>query len=99
MVVMALVVVRSTMHLENLITMYHLEVMNKVILTCSCLMGYAYLMEGIYGLVQHEPVHSPHFHAVHRRDLLVGRLADDHLQYPHSAASLGAPVPPELPRR
>ena len=34
------------MNLENLITMYHLEVMNKVILTCSCLMGYAYLMEG-----------------------------------------------------
>jgi Ni/Fe-hydrogenase subunit HybB-like protein len=46
MVVMALVVVRTTMHLENLITEYHLEVMNKVILTCSCMMGYAYLMEG-----------------------------------------------------
>jgi Ni/Fe-hydrogenase subunit HybB-like protein len=46
MVVMALVVVRTTMHLENLITEYHLDVMNKVILTCSCLMGYAYLLEG-----------------------------------------------------
>jgi molybdopterin-containing oxidoreductase family membrane subunit len=46
MVVMALVVVRATMHLENLITDYHLDVMNKVILTCSCLMGYAYLLEG-----------------------------------------------------
>ena len=46
MVVLALVVVRTTMHLENLITDYHLEVMNKVILTCSCLMGYAYLLEG-----------------------------------------------------
>jgi Ni/Fe-hydrogenase subunit HybB-like protein len=46
MVVMALVVVRTTMHLEHLITAYHLEVMNKVILTCSCLMGYAYLLEG-----------------------------------------------------
>jgi molybdopterin-containing oxidoreductase family membrane subunit len=45
MVVMALVVVRTTMHLEHLITEYHLEVMNKVILTCSCLMGYAYLLE------------------------------------------------------
>jgi len=43
---MALVVVRTTMHLEHLITEYHLDVMNKVILTCSCLMGYAYLMEG-----------------------------------------------------
>ncbi len=46
MVVMAMVVVRRTMHLENLITMYHLDTMNKIILTCSCLMGYAYLMEG-----------------------------------------------------
>ncbi len=46
MVVMVLVLVRATMGLENLITMYHLEVMNKVILTCSCLMGYSYLMEG-----------------------------------------------------
>jgi Ni/Fe-hydrogenase subunit HybB-like protein len=46
MVVIVLSLVRKTMHLENLITMYHLDVMNKVILTCSCLMGYAYLMEG-----------------------------------------------------
>ena len=46
MVVMAMVVVRSTMHLEHLITDYHLDVMNRIILTCSCLMGYAYLLEG-----------------------------------------------------
>lgn len=46
MVVMAMVVVRITMHLEHLITDYHLDVMNKIILTCSCLMGYAYLLEG-----------------------------------------------------
>jgi Ni/Fe-hydrogenase subunit HybB-like protein len=46
MVVMAMIVVRTTMNLKNIITMYHLEVMNKIILTCSCLMGYAYLMEG-----------------------------------------------------
>jgi len=45
MVVIVLVVVRATMKLENLITMYHLEVMNKIILTCSCLMGYSYLLE------------------------------------------------------
>jgi molybdopterin-containing oxidoreductase family membrane subunit len=45
MVVMAMVVVRRTMNLEHIITMYHLEVMNKIILTCSCLMGYSYLME------------------------------------------------------
>jgi Ni/Fe-hydrogenase subunit HybB-like protein len=46
MVIVVLTLARRTMHLENLITMYHLDVMNKVVLTCSCLMGYAYLMEG-----------------------------------------------------
>jgi Ni/Fe-hydrogenase subunit HybB-like protein len=45
MVVIVLVVVRETMGLDNLITMYHLDVMNKIILVCSCLMGYAYMME------------------------------------------------------
>jgi molybdopterin-containing oxidoreductase family membrane subunit len=34
------------MGISNLITMNHLDVMNKVILTMSCLMGYAYFMEG-----------------------------------------------------
>jgi Ni/Fe-hydrogenase subunit HybB-like protein len=46
MVIMALVVVRESMDLKHLITDYHLEVMNRVLLTMSCLMGYAYLMEG-----------------------------------------------------
>jgi Ni/Fe-hydrogenase subunit HybB-like protein len=46
MVVLVLSLARKTMRLENLITMYHMDVMNRVILTCSCLMGYAYLAEG-----------------------------------------------------
>ncbi len=46
MVEMALLVVRKTMRLENLITERHLRVMNKVMLGMSCLMGYAYIMEG-----------------------------------------------------
>jgi molybdopterin-containing oxidoreductase family membrane subunit len=46
MVVIVLVVVRESMQVKNLITDYHLEVMNKVILGMSCLMGYAYIMEG-----------------------------------------------------
>jgi len=45
MVVIVLVVVRETMDLKNLITMYHLDTMNKIILAMSCLMGYAYVME------------------------------------------------------
>ena len=46
MVVMVLVVVRETMQLKNLITVRHLDVMNKVILGMSCIMAYSYMMEG-----------------------------------------------------
>jgi Ni/Fe-hydrogenase subunit HybB-like protein len=46
MVVIVLTVVRKSMDLEHLITMNHLDTMNKVILAMSCLMGYAYFMEG-----------------------------------------------------
>jgi len=46
MVVIVMIVVRETMNLQNLVTVRHLEVMNKVILGMSCLMGYAYCMEG-----------------------------------------------------
>jgi len=46
MVLVVLIVVRETMDLRNLITDFHLEVMCKVILGMSCLMGYAYAVEG-----------------------------------------------------
>ncbi len=46
MVVLVLAPVRRIMNLSNLITMHHLEVMNKVILAMACLMGYSYFMEG-----------------------------------------------------
>ncbi|MDD5658306.1 MAG: polysulfide reductase NrfD, partial [Elusimicrobia bacterium] len=39
MVVLVLAVVRRTMDLEHVITLRHLELSNKVILLCSCLMG------------------------------------------------------------
>lgn len=45
MVVIVLVVVRSTMNLKNLITDFHLDVMNRMILGVSCLMTYSYAME------------------------------------------------------
>jgi len=46
MVLMVLIVVRESMDLKNLITDFHLDVMCKVILGMSCLMGYAYTVEG-----------------------------------------------------
>jgi Ni/Fe-hydrogenase subunit HybB-like protein len=45
MVILGLVVVRESMDLTHLITDYHLDVMNRMLLAMSCLMGYAYLME------------------------------------------------------
>ncbi len=62
MVVMAMILVRTTMHLEHLITPYHMEVMNKIILTCSCLMGYAYLLEGFVAWYSMNPyIHHTFF--------------------------------------
>jgi Ni/Fe-hydrogenase subunit HybB-like protein len=46
MVLVVLIVVRETMDLANLVTDRHLDLMNKVLLGMSCLMGYSYLMEG-----------------------------------------------------
>jgi Ni/Fe-hydrogenase subunit HybB-like protein len=45
MVVTVLVFVRSIMKLDHLITIDHMEVMNKVILTTGSMVGYAYAME------------------------------------------------------
>jgi molybdopterin-containing oxidoreductase family membrane subunit len=56
MVVLVLAVARETMGLGNLITVRHLDVMNKVILGMSCLMGYAYLLEAYTAWYSQEPV-------------------------------------------
>lgn len=45
MVVTVLVFVRKIFNLENIITLNHLEKMNKVILATGMMVGYAYLME------------------------------------------------------
>jgi len=58
MVVMALTVVRKTMNLSNLITDNHLDVMNKLILAMSCIMGYAYVMEGGTAWLQRQSLTS-----------------------------------------
>jgi Ni/Fe-hydrogenase subunit HybB-like protein len=55
MVILVLVVVRETMGLKNLITERHLDLMNRVVLAMSCLMGYAYLCEGFTGWYSANP--------------------------------------------
>ncbi|MFA6318445.1 MAG: NrfD/PsrC family molybdoenzyme membrane anchor subunit [Elusimicrobiota bacterium] len=46
MVVLGLLVVRSTLGMSNIITDRHLDLANKVVLGTSCLMAYSYLLEG-----------------------------------------------------
>jgi molybdopterin-containing oxidoreductase family membrane subunit len=55
MVVIVLAVVRETMALKNLITRRHFDLMNKMVLGMSCLMGYAYLMEGFTAWYSQSP--------------------------------------------
>ena len=62
MVLMVLIVVRETMDLKNLITDFHLEVMCKVILGMSCLMGYAYVVEAFIAWYSAEHLHPAHLH-------------------------------------
>lgn len=45
MVMVLLVLTRKAFHLEDLITMTHLENMNKILLTTGMLVGYAYMVE------------------------------------------------------
>jgi molybdopterin-containing oxidoreductase family membrane subunit len=62
MVLMVLIVVRETMDLKNLITDFHLEVMCKVILGMSCLMGYSYAVEGFTAWYSMNPYIQHTFH-------------------------------------
>jgi hypothetical protein len=45
MVVTLLVIMRSAFHMEHLITMRHLELMNKIILVTGLMVGFAYITE------------------------------------------------------
>jgi Ni/Fe-hydrogenase subunit HybB-like protein len=55
MVVTLLVILRKAMKLEEYITIRHLEMMNKVILFTSMLVGYSYLMEFFVAWYSDEP--------------------------------------------
>jgi Ni/Fe-hydrogenase subunit HybB-like protein len=50
MVVTLLVILRKLFHLEDYITIHHMENMNKIILLTGSMVGYAYLVEGFIAL-------------------------------------------------
>ncbi len=45
-VVLVFAFVRKAMAIENYVTMKHMDLLNKMVLSLSCIMTYAYLMEG-----------------------------------------------------
>lgn len=64
MVVIALLVVRKVFDMENIITLNHLEKMNKIILLTGSMVGYAYLMEAF--ISWYSGVHTEQYSAINR---------------------------------
>ena len=56
MVVTLMVPARAYFGLKDLVTLRHLDNMNKIILVTGCMVGYAYARRGVHGLVQRQPV-------------------------------------------
>jgi len=61
MVVTLAVPARQLFGLKNIITMRHLDNMNKIILVTSCMVGYAYLMEWFIAWYGQAPFEQYHF--------------------------------------
>ncbi len=90
-----LVVARSIYGLENLITLNHIEKMNKIILVTGTMVGYAYIME--FFIAWYSGVEYERYTFINRASgpYCVGILDNDELQCDLSAAFLvqeAAPV-------
>ncbi len=72
MVMTLLLIARWTLNLQNLITMKHLENMNKIILVTGSIVGYAYAMRVLHRLVQRQHLRAVHVPQPRLRALLVG---------------------------
>ena len=83
-----LLIARWTLNLQNLITIKHLENMNKIILVTGSIVGYAYCMRVLHRLVQRQHLRALHVPESRLRSVLVGGLVDVHLQRLHPAAVL-----------
>ena len=80
-------VARWALGLQNLITMKHLENMNKVMLATGTIVGYAYATEFFIALYSGNPVRTVHVHQPRVRAVRLG-LLDDVLVQRHLAAVL-----------
>ncbi len=97
MVVTLAVPARAYFGLKDLITMRHLENMNKVILATSCMVGYAYGIELFMAWYSQNP--NEQFAVSGQpavRTVRLGLLDDGHLQRADPAAVLVQEVPHAL---
>ena len=83
-----LLIARWTLNLQNLITIKHLENMNKIILVTGSMVGYAYCTEFFIAWYSGRHLRAVHVPESRVRTVLVGGLVDVHLQRLHPAAVL-----------
>ena len=72
MVVTLMVIARWAFQLEHLITIKHLENMNKIMLATGTIVGYAYATRVLHRLVQRQSVRAVHLHQPRVRSVLRG---------------------------
>ena len=83
-----LLIARWLLNLQNLITMKHLENMNKIILVTGSIVGYAYACEFFIAWYSGRHLRALHLLESRLRSLLVGGLVDVLLQRVYPAAVL-----------
>ena len=98
MVMTLMLITRAVYGMQELITIKHLELMNKIMLVTGSLVGYAYAMEFFIACVLGQPVRAVRLLEPRLRPLRVGVLDDDQLQRHLAAALLVEEAPHEHPR-
>ena len=96
MVITLAIPIRKFYHLEDLITMRHLDNMGKVMLATGLIVAYGYSTEVFMSYCYSaESMGILHDVEPHVRPDRLGLLGSDHLQYRSPATALGPKVPPE----
>jgi len=98
MVVTLLVILRKVFHMEEYVTLQHLENMNKIILATGMMVGYAYATEFFVAMYSGNPYER--FTFINRATGPFSWSVLDHgeLQRPRAPALLVQEAPPKPPR-
>jgi molybdopterin-containing oxidoreductase family membrane subunit len=88
MVLLLTIPLRRFYGLEGFITMRHMHNMAKVMLATGLIVGYGYIMEAFFRLVQRQQVRALHDLEPHARSVSPLLLGADSLQHHHAAVSV-----------